>query len=146
MTRLKVGALYFVTVFSIAFVFGSLRVLFLTPLTGETWAVLLEVLLLIIVSWIVSSRLLKKYKLQSDCLGSLIVGGSAFVVLILTEFLLSILAFGQSSVEFLDELRRAPGVIGFLGQVFFGLIPFLQVASAEGDCKEFLKRSDTKKV
>lgn len=146
MTRLKVGGLYFLIVFAVAFVFGSLRVLFLAPLMGEIWAVLFEVSVLVILSWMISSRLLKKFELQSDCLGSIIVGGSAFLLLMLTEFTLSVFALSRSPTEFFGSLRVAPGVIGLMGQIFFGLIPFLQVSSADGDCKELFQRSESKQV
>lgn len=146
MTRLKVGGLYFLIVFSIAFAFGTLRVLFLAPMLGEIWAVLFEVSILVILSWMISSRLLKKFDLQSDCLGAIIVGASAFLLLMFIELSISVFAFGRSSTEYFGSLRVAPGVIGLLGQVFFGLIPFLQVASADGDCKEFLRRSESKQV
>ena len=52
MTRtLKAGTAYFLVVFTFAFAMGVLRVLVLVPRMGEVAAVLIEVPLVVAVSW-----------------------------------------------------------------------------------------------
>ena len=49
---LKAGVTYFALVYAIGFLLGTVRVLLLMPLVGETAAVLLEAPLMLAVSWI----------------------------------------------------------------------------------------------
>jgi hypothetical protein len=57
------GLLYFAAVFTFAFAMGIARVLVVAPRLGPTAAVLLEVPILVVASWIVARRLLRNRSL-----------------------------------------------------------------------------------
>jgi hypothetical protein len=52
---IRAGALYAFIVFLIGFIFGTIRVLWLTPRLGETAAVVLEIPVMLTASWFVLS-------------------------------------------------------------------------------------------
>ncbi len=55
------------------------------------------------------------------------MGGLALALLGLAEVTLGTLLFGRSAAEQLAALRTLPGLLGLLGQVGFGLVPFIQL-------------------
>jgi uncharacterized membrane protein len=62
---LKARAMYFVVVFSIAFVLGTIRVLLVAPRLGETIAVMIEAPLILAVSWFASRRCVRVFEVRA---------------------------------------------------------------------------------
>jgi hypothetical protein len=122
----KAGFLYFLILFLVGFLFGTIRVLLVVPRIGELWAVLFEVPLMLAISWWVcrkiSLQILKVWEMQSRIL----MGGSAFLLLILSEILLSLLVFDRTAGEYFQGFTTLAGLVGLLGQIAFGFIPILQ--------------------
>ncbi len=59
---LKPGVVYFVIVFSIAFIFGIISTLFLVPRIGERWAELPEIPFLLIVILFTARWIARKFE------------------------------------------------------------------------------------
>ena len=57
-----------------------------------------------------------------------VMGGVAFALLITTELMLSVYAFGQTAGAWAGSLGTPAGLLGLAGQVGFGLIPAVQAA------------------
>lgn len=118
---LIIGLRYYAIVFSIAFALGVARTLVIAPAIGVTIAVLLEVPLLVVVSWLAARRQLK------DCLlepwQRAMAGGLAFALTIASEVILAQLLRGQTIADWAGDVARPLGLIGLAGQLVFGLIP-----------------------
>ena len=122
---LKAGIAYFVVVFAFAFAMGTLRVLVLVPRLGELTAVLIEVPLVVAVSWWVCTRAVARWQVGNAKRDRLLMGAYAFGLLIAVEWTLSVTAFGRTSAQFVQAIFTPAGAIGLAGQVVFGLMPLL---------------------
>ncbi len=125
-TIVKAGAAYFAIVFAAGFVLGTLRTLFLAPRLGELFAVVLELPVMLAVSWVACGWVLVRFTVPSDTGPRLGMGGVAFGLLMLAELALSVGVFGRSVSEYADALATPHGLIGLGGQVIFGLLPWVR--------------------
>ncbi len=120
----KTGAVYFALIFGLGFVLGTIRVLWLVPMSGETIAVLAEQPVMLIASWFAARWLVRRHRLTSvRARGTM--GLVAFTLLMLAEVALASLLFGQSPAEWLNSIFAMPGIIGLTGQILFALLPLL---------------------
>ena len=122
------GARYFAIVFAIAFVFGTIRTLWLAPAIGATAAVLVELPLILIVSAVAARWIVRSCRLTRG--GTLGAGAVAFALLMAAEAGLAVFAFGISLSAWAASLVAMPGVIGLGGQLGFALMPWLWSALA----------------
>lgn len=120
---LIIGLRYYAIVFSIAFLLGVARTLVIAPTFGVTVAVLLEVPLLVVVSWLAAQRLLKG-SLLALCQRAT-MGALAFVLTMASEVILAQLLRGQGIVDWAGDVVRPLGLVGLAGQIVFGLMPLL---------------------
>lgn len=118
------GALYVTAVFAAGFVLGVLRTLVLVPLLGELTAVLLEVPVILGISWLVCTRILQRWPLAHPA--AVAMGATAFVLLMLAEAGLSALLAGRSLTEHLALYAQLPHQVGLTGQLAFAVIPWIQ--------------------
>lgn len=118
------GARYFAVVFAIAFALGTIRTIWIAPAIGATAAVLVELPIILVVSFFVARHIITGALIGSrgEALG---VGAVAFAMLMVAEAGLAVLVFGQPLGVWLADLWRAPGIIGLAGQIVFALMPFL---------------------
>ncbi len=122
MTALSLGLRYFAGVFAIAFALGTIRTLWLAPAIGAIAAVAIEVPLILTVSWWWGRRLLAGQTLATA--ERAVMGGSAFVWLMLAEFGLA-MAFGRAPAAYLASFLTADGLLGLAGQLAFAALPLL---------------------
>lgn len=118
------GARYFAVVFVIAFALGTIRTIWIAPAIGATAAVLVEVPIILLVSFFVARHFIGGALIGSrgKALGA---GAVAFAMLMVAEAGLAGLVFGQPFDVWLADLWRVPGIIGLAGQILFALMPFL---------------------
>ena len=127
MTRtLLAGAAYFVIVFAAGFVLGALRTLVLAPRFGPFAAVLLELPVMLVISWIACGKVLARFEIPRRAAPRLGVGASAFTLLMLAEVVLSLVAFGRAPSDYVAELSSPHGLLGLAGQLLFALMPLAQ--------------------
>lgn len=121
----KAATTYLLSVFAAAFVIGAVRVTLVAPRTGPLLAVALEVPLVLALSWVVAGRVLQRWPLTAgQCLGLAFL---SFALLMLLE-LLTALAFGQTTAQFLAGMTTPAGALGLAGQIGFALIPLVRQA------------------
>ena len=130
------GCVYALSVFTIGFAFGAIRVVLLVPRLGNTAAVLLEAPFMLAVSWKMSRWSAKNHGLLTDTSGALLMGAIAFAVLMFAELSTSVLCFDKTVWEYIASFWSVPGAIGFAAQLCFAGFPFLQarntrIASSE---------------
>ena len=124
---LRAALAYFAVTFAVAFLLGVLRVLVIAPLIGPVAAVMLEVPVILAVSWGVAGRVLRRWPVAAGGTGALrAMGALAFAFLMLAEAGLAVLAFGRPPGAWLASLATLDGAIGLAGQLSFGLIPWLR--------------------
>lgn len=121
---LRAGVVYFLAVFAAGFVLGVLRTLLVAPRVGVLAAVAIELPIVLAVAWWVSARLQRRSSATLPEAG--LMGGTAFVLLMLAEASLSIALFGRTIAEHLSLYADADHQLGFAGQIAFALIPTVQ--------------------
>ena len=126
LTALKAGLIYFAIVFAAAFALGTLRVLYVIPHIGETGAVLIELPLLLVLSWWVCGAVLRRYAVPQHTGHRALMGWVSFTLLMVAELTLARFAFGRQPAEFLDGFATPSGAIGLVGQIAFALFPLMR--------------------
>lgn len=124
------GLLYAAVVFAAGFLLGTLRVLVVGPTVGETAAVLIELPIILAVSWIVCRWVVQRLEVPGDVTARLAMGAVALVALLLAEAAISLTLFGRTFAEFLATYRTTSGQTGLAGQIAFALFPWLQARLA----------------
>ncbi len=124
----KAGAAYFAIVFAIAFVLGALRVLAVAPRVGELGAVLIEVPIVLAVSWFVCGWILRRIYVPGSIGVRLTMGAVAFALLMAAELALGVYGFGRPVGEIIGSFAELPAQLGLAGQVGFALMPVLRMA------------------
>lgn len=123
---LKAGTAYFAVVYAIGFLLGTVRVLLLAPLVGETRAVLFEAPIMLLISWIAARWSTSTFSVPAKLTPRLVMGGFAFVLLVLSELAVSTLVFDRSWEGTVAEYRSPAGLVGLLAQLIFALLPVAQ--------------------
>jgi len=121
----EAGVTYFAIVFAAGFALGTVRVLLLVPQVGELPAALLELPIMLGISWFVCAKLIARYQVPPRIPARLTMGFVAFGLLMLAELALSLLLFGRSTNDFAQALATPHGMTGLAGQVLFGLMPVI---------------------
>jgi hypothetical protein len=117
------GATYFAVVFAAGFALGTVRVLLLVPPLGEVVAGLIELPVMLGISWIACAKVVARFQVPSRVVPRLAMGAVAFGLLMLAEVMLSVALFGRPMNDFVQGLTTLHGMIGLGGQVLFGLMP-----------------------
>jgi hypothetical protein len=126
-TAVRAGVAYFAIIFAIGFALGMLRVLFVVPRFGETNAVLLELPVMLSLSWISCVWLVRHFTVPPGVAQRLTMGGVAFAMLMLGEVGVSIVGFGRTLVGHLAAYQETAAQLGLAAQIAFALFPLVLV-------------------
>lgn len=126
-SAIRAGAWYFAFVFAAGFVLGTVRILLLIPAMGEGRALLLEIPVMLAISWVMAGALIRRHGVPARVAARLLMGGVAFALLMLAEALLGIYGFGRSLQELMGHYATLTGAAGLAGQGVFALIPVLRL-------------------
>ena len=129
----KSGIVYSILVFLVAAMLGSIRQTVLVPLAGPTVAVLIELPIILAVSWNICGIVLKHMPVAAAIGPRLVMGATAFVFVLLGELALATFAFGQPFATFAGQYSTVQGLLGLGGQVLFGLMPLVRRAAPQRD-------------
>ena len=121
------GVLYFLAMFAVGFVLGTIRVLMVMPGIGETAAVLVEMPVILTASWFVCGFLIRKFQVTRALFPRMMMGASALALLLAAETLLGLYGFDRGADEQLAHYATLAGAIGLAGQIVFGLFPVVQL-------------------
>jgi hypothetical protein len=125
-TALKAAVAYFLIVFAVGFVLGTVRVLLVIPRVGPSAAVLMEAPILLSASWIVCGWLVRRLRVPRAWSARFAMGGTAFVLLMGAELSLSVYVFGHSAAEHFEAYLTVHEVIGLAAQLAFASFPLFQ--------------------
>ena len=129
----KAGFFYFLMVFAVGFLLGTIRVIYLIPRFGPVPAVLIELPILLAISWSACGIVLRHIEVPPQFGERLAMGTVAFVILMLAEVIFATLEFGQAIPDYLAQYSTAHGALGLAGQVVFAFFPVLRLAMPTGD-------------
>jgi hypothetical protein len=124
----KAGLVYFVVAFGFGFLLGTFRMLVIVPAVGEISAVMLEMPIMLAISWFSSRWLIGRFSVPDGLAPRLVMGGLAFAILMFAEVGLSILGFGRTFAEHLASYRQVASFMGLLGQLAFASFPAIQLS------------------
>ncbi|MDP1778205.1 MAG: hypothetical protein Q8K90_06310 [Brevundimonas sp.] len=119
------AATYFAIVFSLAFMLGVVRTLFVAPRTGDVVAVLIETPIVLFISWLAAGWTARRFSVPAKAPERLTMGFTAFTLLMVVETTLSLLLFDRPLAQQFAAYATPAGAIGVLGQVVFGFMPLL---------------------
>lgn len=123
---IRAGLAYFLAVFAIGFVLGTLRVTVMAPRIGPLGAVALEIPVMLAAAWLICGYLLRRQRVESRVPARLAMGTGAFALLMLAELGLSIALAGRTPAQHWALYRQLPDQIGLAGQLLFAAFPLLQ--------------------
>ncbi len=109
--------------------YAALRTLFIIPLTGPMIAVMIELPLMLAVSWAACRYVLHRNTVEASPVPRLMTGGVALVILLMLEALLSLTLGGLTPSQHVALYTTAPVLLGLAGQVIFALFPLMQIRS-----------------
>jgi hypothetical protein len=124
----KAGLAYFIVVFGFGFLLGTFRMLVMVPVVGEISAVMLEMPIMLAISWFSSRWLSGQLSVPAALAPRLVMGGLAFALLMVAEVGLSIFGFGRTLAEHLASYCQFASIIGLLGQAAFASFPAIQLS------------------
>jgi hypothetical protein len=129
---LEAGLAYVAIVFAVGFALGAIRVLVLVPGLGEVGGVLVELPIMLAVSWLVCGRLLARFAVPGAWRDRLTMGGIALTLLMAAELAVSILAFDRTVAEHLGTYRSGHAALGLAAQIAFAAFPLVRLRDARG--------------
>jgi hypothetical protein len=98
-----------------------------SPRFGDLLAVIIELPLILSISWLTCAVIVSRGHVPATASARLIMGSTAFALLMASEFILGTFGFGRSLAEQLSRYRHAPERIGLAGQLLFAGFPLLQL-------------------
>lgn len=123
MRAVAAGFGYFGLVFTAGVILGAVRALVVAPRVGETLAVLIELPVMLVISWLFCGWSIRFFGLPGNLRARLGMSAVAFVMLMAAELLLSLLLRDGSVGAFVAVYRTPAGFIGLAGQLAFALFP-----------------------
>lgn len=121
---------YAVSVFAVGFALGTARVLAIAPRLGEGVAVLLELPLMLLASFVLARWAVARWAVPARLGPRAAMGLMAFAILMGLELALSVLLFGNSLQDHLSAYRAPERLLGLAGQIAFGALPALLLLRA----------------
>ena len=129
---LRAGLCYFAVVFAAGFVLGAVRELVLLAILGSTLAIVLEVPVMLPLSWLVCAWLVRRFSVPPSPSARITMGAVAFLLLIAAETVLGVVGFGRSLTEQLQTYRALGPALGLVAQIAFAAFPLIQATKAPG--------------
>lgn len=123
---LRAGVAYFGLVFAIGFALGTIRVLVVIPRFGDTNAVLIELPIMLALSWMACAWAVRRFAVPPRTVARLVMGAAAFALLMLGEVAVSVFGFGRTVAEHLATYQTPGAQLGLAAQLAFALFPWVQ--------------------
>ena len=106
---------------------GVLRVLLLAPLLGINGAILLELPIILALSWLICSELIRLMAVPPTVPARAVMGFWAFMLLMAAELCLAMIGLDRSPAEHLRSYLAWDTALGLAGQIAFAVFPLLQL-------------------
>ena len=127
MSVLAAASAYFVIVFGVGFLLGSIRTSLLVPRLGERYAELAEMPLMFVAIFLAAVFVVSRYAAVKTQRAWLFAGALALAFLLLAELLLAVAMAGRSVGEYIASRDPVSGSV-YLGMLaLFAVMPWLQL-------------------
>jgi hypothetical protein len=123
---LAAGSAYFAVVFALGFVLGVVRGSVVAPRLGEGGALALELPVMLAASWIACGRMIAMFNVPADRSARIVMGASAFTLLMAAETTLGVLGLGRTMLEHITVYRHPAALSGLAAQVAFAAFPLVR--------------------
>lgn len=125
MKTIQAAVLYFVLVFGVGFVLGTVRVLWIVPHFGTRWAELMEMPLMLAVSFITARWIVQRFAVPFTVFNRLGMGCIALALMLIAEFTLVLRLQGLSIGEYLATRDPVAGTVYYIMLGLFAIAPLL---------------------
>lgn len=133
MKSIKAAVLYFALVLGTGFVLGTIRTLWILPHFGTRWAELMEMPLMLAVSFITARWIVQRFAIPFTVSNRLGMGCIALALMLIAEFTLVLRLRGLSIGEYLATRDPVAGTVYYIMLGLFAIAPLLvnrtQIAS-----------------
>jgi hypothetical protein len=120
---LKAGILSFALVFGAGFVLGAVRTLLVVPRVGTRMAELMEMPIMLVVTIVVSRRVVLRLLVPFVPFARLGMGGIALGLLLVAEFGFVLWVRGLSIRQYFASRDRVSGAVYYVMLVLFAVMP-----------------------
>ncbi len=126
--NLAAGAAYFAPVFSLGFLLGMARTLFVpeAPGGGRLLGVLIELPVMLAASWFLCGAVIRRLGVAPALTARALMGGFAFLLLLIAELLVGMLLLGRSAQEHFALYRDSSHALGLAAQIAFAGMPLVR--------------------
>ncbi len=122
---LQAGLVFFVLLFGLGFLLGSLRLLLVQHGFGRNLLVLIELPIMLAYAWWVTGWAVRRFAVPTARGARLIMGGVMFTLLRLSEMLLGAMLMGISTSAQLALIFTPMGALEISAQIACALFPLL---------------------
>lgn len=122
MRVLKASAIYFISVFAVGFVLGTIRMLLVVPYIGVRWAELIEQPLMLLASYYLARLAVHRFGPFAPT-RRLAIGIIALAFLLAAELSLTLFVQGLTFAQYLASRDAVAGVVYLLSLAAFALMP-----------------------
>ncbi len=116
---------YFLALFALGFVLGTIRVIFVAPRVGELAATIAEVPVMLIAAYFACGWAIRRWQVSPATAIRLAMVPWFLALLFAFEALLGATLFGRSVAEQWTSLRSPAGLVGISAQVIAALLPLI---------------------
>lgn len=121
------GMACFALVFCAGFALGMLRVIVVAPRIGELDAVLVELPLMLALSWFACRWAIARFGVASEMQMRAAMGASALLLLLAAETMVGMMGMGRDLASQLATYRTTTAQLGLAAQLLFGAMPLLML-------------------
>lgn len=122
---LTAASVYFLTLFTLGFILGTIRVLFVAPRIGELAATLLEVPLMLGAAFFLCRWVVGRWRVPPDLAARGVMVLWFLLLLVLFESLLGVALFGRTLGDIWAGLATPAGLVGLSAQAIAAFLPLL---------------------
>ena len=122
---IKAGLCYFALTFGTGFLLGPLRVLVLEPRVGARVAELVELPVMILVTWLAACWTIRRFHLPVSRGPRLLMGVLAFALLLAAEFSLVLPLRGLTLEQYFAARDPVSGIAYYLSLVLLASMPLI---------------------
>lgn len=119
----KAGVIYFVVVFTLGFVLGTIRTLWVVPALGARNAELAEAPVMVLMSFLVARWIVSRWLHSLTSVGRLAAGLIALTLMVTTEFTVVLWIRGLTIREYWATRDPVSGTVYVISLVLFALMP-----------------------
>lgn len=130
MPVLIAAIVYWAVVFAAGFILGTIRTILLVPYLGELIAVVIELPVMLAVSWLAACRIVRAFRLETPS-QALAAGVLAFALLMAAEAMVGVMLLDEPLTDWAVSLFRLPGILGLAAQVAFAAMPWAALHRAD---------------